>query len=292
MTADPLPGRLATPRSTVLPCCEVDRLVSRRRQNGRVVRVTDGRQTRNAERTRRAVLDAAVQVILDKGAAVTLAQVAAAAGVSKSGLIHHFGSRNQLVVALVEDTHERFRETVRSHLELSENYPGKDAPRVRSRALRGERRGRNGSRLHVGTDVGRSLHDPRGRSGHGGERRVVGGAARPRRDQPRTHPDRAEGRRGDRHGRRLRRAGREQRLDRARPSAGAGQRGHLPHSSLNPRAPGPLGPWAPGQRLGPGRFSRARAVRHEGSRRGGRSPPPSAAGIARRQRVTMSFPWT
>ncbi|MFE6914009.1 TetR/AcrR family transcriptional regulator [Streptomyces rubiginosohelvolus] len=88
-------------------------------------RATDGRQTRNAERTKRAVLDAAVQVILDKGAAVTLAQVAAAAGVSKSGLIHHFGSRDQLVVALVEDTNERFRETVRSHLDLSENYPGK-----------------------------------------------------------------------------------------------------------------------------------------------------------------------
>ncbi len=88
-------------------------------------RVSDGRQTRNAERTRRAVLDAAVQVILDKGAAVTLAQVAAAAGVSKSGLIHHFGSRDQLVVALVEDTHERFRETVRGYLDLSENYPGK-----------------------------------------------------------------------------------------------------------------------------------------------------------------------
>ncbi|WP_097946582.1 TetR/AcrR family transcriptional regulator [Streptomyces sp. ms115] len=88
-------------------------------------RATEGRQTRNAERTRRAVLDAAVQVILDKGAAVTLAQVAAAAGVSKSGLIHHFGSRDQLVVALVEDTNERFRETVRSHLDLSENHPGK-----------------------------------------------------------------------------------------------------------------------------------------------------------------------
>ncbi|MGW6588740.1 TetR/AcrR family transcriptional regulator [Streptomyces globisporus] len=82
--------------------------------------MTDGRQTRNAERTRRAVVDAAVQVILDQGAAVTLAQVAAAAGVSKSGPIHHFGSRDQLVVALVEDTHERFRETVRSHLDLSE----------------------------------------------------------------------------------------------------------------------------------------------------------------------------
>ncbi|MGW3214251.1 TetR/AcrR family transcriptional regulator [Streptomyces parvus] len=151
----PLPGRLATPRSTVLPCCEVDRLVSRRRQNGRVVRVTDGQQTRNAERTRRAVLDAAVQVILHKGAAVPLAQVAAAAGVSKSGLIHHFGSRDQLVVALVEDTHERLRETVRSHLDLSENYPG-DAPRVRSRGAPGPQRPATSRRHRCGAVSTRS----------------------------------------------------------------------------------------------------------------------------------------
>ncbi|MET7950125.1 TetR/AcrR family transcriptional regulator [Micromonospora sp. NPDC005324] len=85
----------------------------------------DVRQTRNTERTRRAVLDAATQVILEKGAAVTLAQVASVAGVSKSGLIHHFGSRDHLVIAVVEDVYERFREAVVSHLDLSENHPGK-----------------------------------------------------------------------------------------------------------------------------------------------------------------------
>src|SRR5690606_22402349 len=79
----------------------------------------------NAERTRRAVLDAATAVILEKGSAVTLAQVASAAGVSKSGLIHHFGNRDQLVVAVVEDVYEQFRATVLEHLDLSENYPGK-----------------------------------------------------------------------------------------------------------------------------------------------------------------------
>ncbi|MFV2145480.1 TetR/AcrR family transcriptional regulator [Isoptericola sp. G70] len=83
------------------------------------------RKTRNAERTRRAVLDAATAVILEKGSAVTLAQVASAAGVSKSGLIHHFGNRDQLVVAVVEDVYEQFRATVLEHLDLSENYPGK-----------------------------------------------------------------------------------------------------------------------------------------------------------------------
>mgnify|MGYP006175265481 CR=1 FL=1 len=87
--------------------------------------VAEGRRTRNTERTRRAVLDAATQVILAKGAAVTLDQVASVAGVSKSGLIHHFGSRDQLVIAVVQDVQERFRQTVLSHLDLSENYPGK-----------------------------------------------------------------------------------------------------------------------------------------------------------------------
>ncbi|WP_139217980.1 TetR/AcrR family transcriptional regulator [Micromonospora phaseoli] len=71
------------------------------------------------------MLDAATPMILERGAAITLAQVASAAGVSKSGLIHHFGSRDQLVIAVVEDVYERFREAVLSHLDLSENYPGK-----------------------------------------------------------------------------------------------------------------------------------------------------------------------
>ena len=83
------------------------------------------RPTRNTARTRRAVLDAATQLILEKGTAVTLAEVASVAGVSKSGLIHHFGSRDQLIVAVVEDVHAQFREAVFAQLDLSENYPGK-----------------------------------------------------------------------------------------------------------------------------------------------------------------------
>lgn len=85
----------------------------------------EGRQTRNTERTRQAVLEAAVQVILKNGSAVTLAQVASAAGVSKSGLIHHFNSRDQLVVDVVQYVQERFRQTVLGAVDLSENYPGK-----------------------------------------------------------------------------------------------------------------------------------------------------------------------
>ena len=87
--------------------------------------MAEERQTRNAERTRRAVLDAATRLILEKGTAVTLAEVASVAGVSKGGLIHHFGSRDQLVIAVVEDMFEQFRSAVLAHLDLSENYPGK-----------------------------------------------------------------------------------------------------------------------------------------------------------------------
>lgn len=87
--------------------------------------VAEEKQTRNTERTRRAVLDAATQLMLEKGAAITLAQVASAAGVSKSGLIHHFGSHDQLVVAVVEDVFRLFRDSVFRHLDLSENRPGK-----------------------------------------------------------------------------------------------------------------------------------------------------------------------
>lgn len=87
--------------------------------------MAEQRQTRNTERTRRAVLDAATKAILERGAAVTLAEVAAAAGVSKSGLIHHFGSRDQLFAAVVQDVSEQFRQLVISQLDLSENYSGK-----------------------------------------------------------------------------------------------------------------------------------------------------------------------
>jgi len=83
------------------------------------------RSRRSAERTRRRVLDAAVQAITERGTGVSLSQVAALAGVSKSGMLHHFGTREQLFTAVVEDANERFRAEVLAHLDLSENRAGK-----------------------------------------------------------------------------------------------------------------------------------------------------------------------
>lgn len=80
---------------------------------------------RNTERTRRAILDAAADLLLQKGASVTLGDIATAAGVSKSGLLHHFTSRDELLLQLLQDTHARLRSEVQANLDLSENAAGK-----------------------------------------------------------------------------------------------------------------------------------------------------------------------
>jgi AcrR family transcriptional regulator len=83
------------------------------------------RSPRDKERTRAAVLEAAAEAMVERGTAVSLDLIARRAGVSKSGLLHHFPNRDQLLVALVEDAQQRFRDNVLTHLDLSENAPGK-----------------------------------------------------------------------------------------------------------------------------------------------------------------------
>jgi AcrR family transcriptional regulator len=84
-----------------------------------------GRATRNAERTRAAVLTAAAEAMAERGTGVSLDHIAKRAGVSKGGLLHHFANREALIVALVDDAQQRLRENVMRHLDLSENSPGK-----------------------------------------------------------------------------------------------------------------------------------------------------------------------
>lgn len=81
--------------------------------------------TRDKARTRRAILDAAERAFADSGSSTSLAEIAAAAGVSKSGLLHHFGSREELVRAIAADQLERFRQEVHDRVDLAENRPGK-----------------------------------------------------------------------------------------------------------------------------------------------------------------------
>lgn len=81
--------------------------------------------TRDKARTRRAILDAAEKALTEGEATASLVDIARAAGVSKSGLLHHFASRDQLFLAVAVDGAERFRREVHDRVDLSENRPGK-----------------------------------------------------------------------------------------------------------------------------------------------------------------------
>lgn len=82
-------------------------------------------KTRSTDRTRRAILDAASDLMGKHGTSVSLARIAEAAGMSKGGLLHHFPSRNDLIRALGEDCARQLRSEVEGFLDLSENRPGK-----------------------------------------------------------------------------------------------------------------------------------------------------------------------
>ena len=71
------------------------------------------------------MLAAAQQLIADRGfAAASLAAIAAAAGVSKGALYHHFESKDDLLLALLE---ERFQERIDAGARV-EAESGQDAP--------------------------------------------------------------------------------------------------------------------------------------------------------------------
>jgi AcrR family transcriptional regulator len=81
--------------------------------------------TRDRERTRRALLDATEHLLHERGTGFSLADVATRAEVSKGGLLHHFPTREALVIAVVEDGLARFRDEVMRHVDLAENRAGK-----------------------------------------------------------------------------------------------------------------------------------------------------------------------
>lgn len=82
-------------------------------------------QPRNSARTRASILTAAAEAMAERGTGVSLEYIAKRAQVSKGGLFHHFPNREALIVALVGDAQHQLRETVRKHLDLSENTSGK-----------------------------------------------------------------------------------------------------------------------------------------------------------------------
>ena len=89
------------------------------RKVGREPPPEPARRRRTAEEARTAILDAAEKRLVEGGpAGIRLQEVAADVGVSHPTILHHFGSREGLVEAVVaralESLHERLLEVVRS----------------------------------------------------------------------------------------------------------------------------------------------------------------------------------
>lgn len=81
--------------------------------------------TRDRERTRQAVLEAAERLLAERGTRVSVAEIAADAGVSKSGLLHHFPSKDEMLLAVAAHGLATFKDEVLRHVDLAENRPGK-----------------------------------------------------------------------------------------------------------------------------------------------------------------------
>jgi TetR/AcrR family transcriptional regulator, repressor for neighboring sulfatase len=84
-----------------------------------------GRRPRDAASTRCAILRAAEQRLIDGGPeAIRLEKIAADAGVSHPAILHHFGSREGLVEAMVLDGLRRLQE------QILEGWPSTKEPDV------------------------------------------------------------------------------------------------------------------------------------------------------------------
>jgi AcrR family transcriptional regulator len=75
------------------------------------------RQRADAERNRRALLDAAVQVFGERGLDATVAEIAARAGVGQGTAFRHFPTKEQLIAATVRDVLDRITVTALEQLE-------------------------------------------------------------------------------------------------------------------------------------------------------------------------------
>ena len=75
------------------------------------------RQRADAERNRRALLDAAVQVFGERGLDATVAEIAARAGVGQGTAFRHFPTKEQLIAATVRDMLDRITATALEQLQ-------------------------------------------------------------------------------------------------------------------------------------------------------------------------------
>lgn len=81
--------------------------------------------SRNKEKTYASILKATLTALNKYGSAATLQNIADLAGVSKSGLLHHFVNKDELMKKVADDFFSNFRAEVMRNVDLTENRPGK-----------------------------------------------------------------------------------------------------------------------------------------------------------------------
>lgn len=80
---------------------------------------------RDPERTREIILEAVEEIVLQKGIGpMTIEEVAYRAAVSKGGVLHHFPSKNALVVGVMKRLVDRFEVTLENQLRQDPAHPG------------------------------------------------------------------------------------------------------------------------------------------------------------------------
>ncbi|MFK0007799.1 TetR/AcrR family transcriptional regulator [Paenarthrobacter sp. NPDC090520] len=106
------------------------------------------RSVKDPTHTRRAIIDAAVELLIQGGKPAPLDRVAAAAGVSKGGLLHHFSSQAEISIAVCEESSERLWTSVHELIEPDDQTPGR-VLRAYVRALLGESQGAVTAFMHM-----------------------------------------------------------------------------------------------------------------------------------------------
>lgn len=80
---------------------------------------------RNADQTRRRLLDAAATAVAREGSGVGIDAIAREAGVSKGGLQHHFATKDALFAALARDAYAQFATAAEAAIEPADLAPGR-----------------------------------------------------------------------------------------------------------------------------------------------------------------------
>lgn len=117
--------------------------------------------TQHRPALRELLLDAAESVASREGVSrLTFDAVAAEAGVSKGGVLHHFSSKDQLIEAMVERAAERWRSFYLTAYDRTPEGPGRMARAVLNEGLLGTESWTDELRRSFASVLAALVHDP------------------------------------------------------------------------------------------------------------------------------------